>query len=67
MDESELEPRNKPPQPKDLSLMGIAELEGYIAELEAEIARVRLEIHAKLGQRRGAEALFKRARDNAGD
>jgi len=60
MDESELEPRNKPPKPKDLSLMGIAELEGYIAELEAEIARVRLEINAKLGQRRGAEALFRR-------
>ena len=40
MDESELEPRRKPPQPKDLSLMGIAELEAYIAELESEIARV---------------------------
>ncbi|MBV8335626.1 MAG: DUF1192 domain-containing protein [Alphaproteobacteria bacterium] len=60
MDEWELEPRNKPPKPKDLSLMGVAELEGYIAELETEIARVRLEINAKLGQRRGAEALFKR-------
>lgn len=60
MDESELEPRRKPPQPKDLSLMGIAELETYIADLEAEIARVRMEITAKLGQRRGAEALFKR-------
>ena len=60
MDESELEPRNKPPQPKDLSLMGIEELDAYIAELEAEIARVRIEITAKLGQRRGAEALFKR-------
>jgi len=40
--------------------MGIAELEAYIAELETEIARVRTEIAAKLGQRRGAEALFKR-------
>jgi uncharacterized small protein (DUF1192 family) len=60
MDEPELEPRRKPPQPKDLSLMGIAELEAYIAELEAEIIRVRGEITAKLGQRRGAEALFKR-------
>ena len=60
MDESELEPRRKPSQPRDLSLMGIAELEAYIAELENEIARVRAEITAKLGQRRGAEALFKR-------
>ena len=60
MDEAELEPRRKPAQPKDLSLMGVAELEVYIAELENEIARVRVEITAKLGQRRGAEALFKR-------
>jgi uncharacterized small protein (DUF1192 family) len=59
MDESDLEPRRRP-QPKDLTLMGIAELEAYISELETEIARVRVEIAAKLGQRRGAEALFKR-------
>ena len=60
MDEEELEPRRKPAQPKDLTLLGIQELETYIAELEAEIARVRIEIAAKLGQRRGAEALFRR-------
>jgi len=60
MDEEELEPRRRPTQPRDLTLMGIEELETYIAELEAEIARVREDITAKLGQRRGAEALFKR-------
>ncbi len=60
MEELDLEPRRKPAQPKDLTLLGIAELEAYIAELETEIARVRVEIAAKLGQRRGAEALFKR-------
>ena len=60
MDEEELEPRRKPRQPKDLTLMGIEELETYIAELEAEIARVQIEITAKRGQRSGAEALFKR-------
>jgi uncharacterized small protein (DUF1192 family) len=60
MDEEELEPRRKRPQPKDLSLMGVVELEAYIAELEAEITRVQVEITAKRGQRRGAEALFKR-------
>ena len=60
MDEEELEPRRKRAQPKDLTLLGIEELETYIAELEAEIARVRIEISAKRGQRRGAEALFKR-------
>jgi uncharacterized small protein (DUF1192 family) len=60
MDEEELEPRRRPAKPKDLTLMGIEELESYISELEAEIARVRVEITGKLGQRRGAEALFKR-------
>jgi uncharacterized small protein (DUF1192 family) len=60
MDEDELEPRRKPAQPRNLTLMGIEELETYIAELEAEVARVRADITAKLGQRRGAEALFKR-------
>jgi uncharacterized small protein (DUF1192 family) len=60
MDEEELEPRRGTAQPKDLTLMGIEELETYIAELEAEIARVRTDITTKLGQRRGAEALFKR-------
>jgi uncharacterized small protein (DUF1192 family) len=60
MDEAELEPHHKLAQPKDLTLLGIEELENYIAELETEIARVRVEITAKIGQRRGAEALFKR-------
>ncbi|HUC71943.1 MAG TPA: DUF1192 domain-containing protein [Stellaceae bacterium] len=60
IEESELEPRRRPAAPKDLSLMGIAELEAYIAQLETEIARTRAEITAKLGQRVGAEALFKR-------
>ena len=60
MDEMELEPRRKPAAPRDLSLLGIAELEAYIAELEIEIARVRVEIGVKLGQRQGAEALFRR-------
>ena len=32
MDESDLEPRRRPPQPKDLTLLGIAELEAYIAQ-----------------------------------
>jgi uncharacterized small protein (DUF1192 family) len=60
MDEDDLEPRRRPVQPRDLAVMGIAELEAYIADLEAEISRARAEIMAKLGQRRGAEALFRR-------
>jgi uncharacterized small protein (DUF1192 family) len=60
MDEEDLLPRQKKPQPKDLSRLGVAELEEYIAELEAEIGRARGEISHRLGQRQGAEALFKR-------
>jgi uncharacterized small protein (DUF1192 family) len=60
IDEEDLVPRNQTKKPRDLTLLGIAELEGYIAALEAEIARVRVEIAAKQKQRTGAEALFKR-------
>ena len=60
MDEEDLLPRQKKPQPKDLSRLGVAELEEYIADLQGEIGRARAEIAARLGQRQGAEALFKR-------
>jgi uncharacterized small protein (DUF1192 family) len=60
MDEEDLLPRHKKPQKKDLTPLGIAELEAYIGELEAEIARARAEIGAKQKQRSGADALFKR-------
>ena len=60
MDEEDLVPRRQPPKPKDLTLLGIAELEEYIATLDAEITRARSEIAAKQKQRSGAEALFRR-------
>jgi uncharacterized small protein (DUF1192 family) len=60
MDEEDLLPRHRPPQKKDLTPLGIAELEAYIGELEGEIARARAEIAAKRKQRSGADALFKR-------
>jgi uncharacterized small protein (DUF1192 family) len=60
MDDEELLPGHKPAAPKDLSLLGIAELEHYIAGLEAEIARAQAEIAEKRKHRGGAEALFKR-------
>ena len=59
-DEEDLAPQRQTPKPRDLTLLGIAELEEYIAGLEAEIARARAEIAAKQKQRGGAEALFKR-------
>ncbi len=60
MDEDDQAARRQPSKPKDLTLMGIAELEDYIAALAAEIARARAEIAAKQTQRSGAEALFRR-------
>ena len=60
IEEEDLVPKNQPKKPKDLTLMGIAELEEYIAALEAEADRARAEIAAKRKQRSGAEALFKR-------
>jgi uncharacterized small protein (DUF1192 family) len=60
MDEEDLAPRRQPAKPRDLSLLGIAELEEYIAGLEGEIARARAEIAARQKQRSGAEALFRR-------
>ena len=60
MEEEDLLPQRQPPKLKDLTLLGIAELEEYIAGMESEIARARAEIAAKQKQRSGAEALFKR-------
>ena len=60
MDEEDLLPQRQPPKLKDLTLLGIAELEEYIAGMESEIARARAEIAVKERQRSGAEALFKR-------
>jgi uncharacterized small protein (DUF1192 family) len=60
MDEEDLLPGRKPPPPKNLSLLGIAELEEYIAGLRSEIARAEAEIAEKRKHRGGAEALFKR-------
>ncbi len=60
MDEEDLAPQRQKPKPKDLTLMGIEELEEYIAGLDSEIARAQAEIAAKRKQRSGAEAIFKR-------
>jgi uncharacterized small protein (DUF1192 family) len=60
MEEDDLLPRNQPKKKRDLTLLGVTELEAYIGDLEDEIARARTEIAAKQKQRGGAEALFKR-------
>ena len=60
MDPEDLEPRAKKPAPKNLDEMSIEAIEGYIAGLEAEIARARAAIAAKRSSRHGAETFFKK-------
>ena len=60
MDTDDLEPEQKKPEPKNLEEMSIEALEEYIAELEAEIARVREVIAGKEVARSGAEQFFKK-------
>lgn len=53
------EPRDVKPKPKNLDVMSIEALGEYIAEMEAEIARVREAIANKEKARLGAESVFK--------
>lgn len=59
MDEEDLQPQKQKPKPRDLEPMSIEALGDYIAEMEAEIARVRAAIAAKKQHRDGVEGLFK--------
>ncbi len=60
MDEEDLQPPEKTPAPKVLETMSTEELEGYIKEMEGEIARAREMIEAKKKLRNGAESLFRK-------
>ena len=60
MDEEDPAPRKAPARLRDLDALSIEELEEYIAELEAEIRRVRADIDRKQRHREGVEGLFKR-------
>lgn len=59
MDLDDLEPRNRPPQKKNLDVMSVDELEDYVAALQAEIARTEDEIAKKRAHLSGADDLFK--------
>ncbi len=59
MDMDDLEPVKKKPVLKKLEEMSLEALGDYIAELEAEIARVREAIALKEEARQGAESVFK--------
>ena len=54
-------PKPKPRrlEPLRLDLLGVAELESYIEELRAEIARAEADIARKRGHRSAADAFFK--------
>ena len=60
MELEDLEPRNKPKKPRDLSNWSLEDLEAYIAAMEAAIVRVREVIAGKKGVASAADALFRR-------
>ena len=60
MDEEDLLPQKAKPKPKILDGMGIAELEAYIAALEAEISRARAAIAAKQSHKGAADKFFRK-------
>ncbi len=60
MELEDLEPQKQKPPPKDLEIMSIEALNDYIAELEAEITRVREMIAGKEDARAGAETFFQK-------
>ncbi len=60
MDWDEAETKNRIVAPRNLDTMGVAELNAYIGELEAEIARARAAITARQSARAGAESFFRK-------
>ena len=59
MDTDDLEPPRTPPGKPDLQMMSIEQLGDYVAEMEAEIIRVREVIAVKNEARGAADAVFK--------
>ena len=61
MDIEELEPKKQKPQPRNLDVLSIEELNNYIAEMRTEIARVEEKIAAKKAHINAASGIFKSA------
>ncbi len=61
MDLEELEPRKQKPQPRNLDVLSIEELNAYIEEMREEIRRVEEKIAAKKAHISAAAGLFKSA------
>jgi len=60
MDEEDLLPKARKPDLKNLEVMSVEALEDYIAELEGEISRVRAEIAKKESAKSTAESVFRK-------
>ncbi len=60
MEPEDLEPQRQKPPPKNLQIMGIQELNDYIADLKAEIARAEATITSKQAARGTADTFFKK-------
>jgi len=60
IDTDDLEPLRKKPKPRELDSLSLEELNDYIANMEAEIKRVREKIAAKQKHSSAAAALFKK-------
>ena len=61
MDIEELEPKKQKPQPRNLDVLSIEELNNYIDEMRTEIKRVEEKIAAKKAHINAAAGLFKSA------
>jgi uncharacterized small protein (DUF1192 family) len=59
-DDDDLPLRKPSLEPRLLDPLSIEELGAYVAELEAEIARVRAQIQAKTSHRGAADSIFRR-------
>jgi uncharacterized small protein (DUF1192 family) len=60
IDEEEFAARAKPPRLRNLDPMSVEDLAEYIADLEAEIERVRAAMESKKNYLQGVETLFKK-------
>ncbi|MEE8532128.1 MAG: DUF1192 domain-containing protein [Alphaproteobacteria bacterium] len=60
MEDEDLKPKVETPFPRKLEGMAIEALNDYIGELEAEIARVRVDISTKQAALSAADSVFRK-------
>ena len=59
-DLDDLDPRQKKTQPRNLDVMNVDDLKGYVDVLKAELDRVEAKIKAKQSHAAAAASLFKK-------